>query len=468
MATATDITSERFRVAERLHGKPSDWLPVLWRGYTKSTPLTLLDDVLVRATRDDNVRAVYSSSVRHGKTTLTMAGIVRFLATRPGEAVMLCGHSQDFIEGKSRTIRDAAVRAGLKLRRDSAKLGHWELVNGASLIAAGVGAGGLTGSGASLIVCDDLFATREQAESAHERDRVDAWLTGTALTRLTPTGSAIISGARWHLDDVHARLAERGGWEMHAQPAIDEHGRALWPEGGWTLDKLDAKRREIGEYDFASLYLCSPVPRGGAMVKSAPLTYGLSDLLVALDEGARIVTSIDPSTGGAQRGGDYSAIVTMALLGYGANAHGWILNVVRERLELPALAARVRAIVAEYGASLVLAEAVAGFKGVPQTLRALDRTLRVVEVQPKGDKLTRATPFCAAVESGRVRVPDTRPAWLPAFTGELLAFPVGKHDDQIDAAAQAFNLAALSPPRHTAASLAAARARILRALPFGG
>jgi len=39
-----------------------------------------------------------------------------------------------------------------------------------------------------------------------------------------------------------------------------------------------------------------------------------------------------------------------------------------------------------------------------------------------------------------------RDAWIEPFLDELCTFPSGAHDDQIDAAADAFNELALSPP----------------------
>ena len=53
-----------------------------------------------------------------------------------------------------------------------------------------------------------------------------------------------------------------------------------------------------------------------------------------------------------------------------------------------------------------------------------------------GDKSTRASGFAAQVNAGNVRM--VRGRWNSAFTEELRQFPLGKHDDQVDAAADAF------------------------------
>ncbi len=57
-------------------------------------------------------------------------------------------------------------------------------------------------------------------------------------------------------------------------------------------------------------------------------------------------------------------------------------------------------------------------------------TLPVREVRPDRDKVTRFQPLEARYEQGLVRhTPDLD----PAFERELLGFPVGEHDDQVDA-----------------------------------
>jgi predicted phage terminase large subunit-like protein len=63
-----------------------------------------------------------------------------------------------------------------------------------------------------------------------------------------------------------------------------------------------------------------------------------------------------------------------------------------------------------------------------------------------GDKETRAFNFAAQVNAGNVRL--IQAPWNKAFIEELRAFPMGTHDDQVDAVADAFNrLAGTQPVR---------------------
>lgn len=61
-----------------------------------------------------------------------------------------------------------------------------------------------------------------------------------------------------------------------------------------------------------------------------------------------------------------------------------------------------------------------------------------------GDKVTYAAPFSSQVEAGRVYL--LRAPWNSVFLDELEAFPMGSHDDQVDAASKAFKRLTGSTP----------------------
>jgi predicted phage terminase large subunit-like protein len=63
--------------------------------------------------------------------------------------------------------------------------------------------------------------------------------------------------------------------------------------------------------------------------------------------------------------------------------------------------------------------------------RALSGFARVEGVAPSGDKQTRAEIWSLLAEQGRVTVLDGD--WIPDFLEELEEFPMGNHDDQVDA-----------------------------------
>jgi predicted phage terminase large subunit-like protein len=57
-------------------------------------------------------------------------------------------------------------------------------------------------------------------------------------------------------------------------------------------------------------------------------------------------------------------------------------------------------------------------------------------VRPRGSKEERARPISAVAEAGELR--RLRARWHGDFLDELCAFPLGRHDDQVDALSGAF------------------------------
>ena len=72
--------------------------------------------------------------------------------------------------------------------------------------------------------------------------------------------------------------------------------------------------------------------------------------------------------------------------------------------------------------------------------------IHAIGVDPDGDKIMRMAAQTAPIEAGAVHVPLNAP-WLDEFKKEVLSFPKGRHDDQIDALSQGLQRAfAPRPP----------------------
>jgi predicted phage terminase large subunit-like protein len=78
-------------------------------------------------------------------------------------------------------------------------------------------------------------------------------------------------------------------------------------------------------------------------------------------------------------------------------------------------------------------------------LRGLLAGFRVIAGPESGSKLTRAQPPAAAVAAGQMTM--LRAGWNRPFLDELVAFPGGAKDDQVDALARAFAMLAEQPMR---------------------
>ena len=71
--------------------------------------------------------------------------------------------------------------------------------------------------------------------------------------------------------------------------------------------------------------------------------------------------------------------------------------------------------------------------GLIQSLR--EQSISVTTYKPDADKRARLIAQTDLIAAGSVRLPQ-RAEWLEGFVAELLAFPSGRHDDQVDALTQ--------------------------------
>lgn len=126
----------------------------------------------------------------------------------------------------------------------------------------------------------------------------------------------------------------------------------------------------------------------------------------------------------------------------GETAAGWcLLDIVRSRVAGGQVMALVKSTAQMDGTGVQI-----GLEQEPGSSGKVAVSFMVKELAGFGvkpiavsrDKMTRAMPIFAQAEAGNLSM--VRANWNAAFLDEVAAFPSGDHDDQIDAAAHAFNL----------------------------
>ena len=375
---------------------------------------------------------------------------------------MIAGYNTELPTKNSKSVRrriesDAykAIFPDSKLSEDTRTANNWTTTKNGGVRAVGLGAG-LTGNRASTLIIDDPHKDRAGAESPTSRENVWDWYQSVAITRLTPDSLVVIIMTRWHEDDLVGRLTnpemtkrleEQGFknqvYEVINFPAICEaeefdvlgrkEGEALWPENK-DSQFIEARKVMLTPYEYNALYRGSPVSRGGNVVDIGMLEYIEPHEVPPNLEKVRAwdfaITKKQTS--------DYTA---SALCCYDKQMDVfYILNVMRKRMNWHELKRAVGRY-ADLEQNRIGLESVSGFIAACEEIK-LDRLGKniVVALTPKGDKLTRANPWLAKVEAGRVRV--VRGQWNYDFVEELRTFPDGKHDDQIDAVTLAWVMVA--------------------------
>lgn len=333
------------------------------------------------------------------------------------------------------------------LSTESSAADEWALTNGSEYMGGGI-LSGITGNRADFIPIDDPIKGRQEAESEVTRRRTIEAFQDDVLTRLRPGGSVMITQTRWHEDDLAGSILPvdyagesgmipcRDGqtWEVICLPAKAERaddplGRAvgeyLWPE--W-FDRQHWAQFENKPRTWASLFQQRPAPEEGDLFQAAWLrpyerapardtmtVYGGSDYAVTAD------------------GGDYTVHV---VVGIDAEERLWLLDIWRAQASSDKWVEAFCDLVLQWK-PMGWAEETGQIKaGVGPFLEKRMRARRAFvarETFPtRGDKAVRAQSIRGRMALDGLYVPINAP-WFEQFRSELLTFPTGRHDDQVDA-----------------------------------
>ena len=330
-------------------------------------------------------------------------------------------------------------------------------------VAAGVG-GGITGKGAHVLTIDDPIKNAEEADSADNREKLKDWYDSTAYTRLAPGGGVLIVQTWWHDDDLAGRLQVAMAADEEADQfvvvkyaaiaetdefldydtdlivkEVPENGKLLRLKGEalhadrYDIQKLNRIKKTIQPRFWSALYQQNPVPDDGAYFLKENFRRGelppikRSNVFIAFDFAISEKKQNDYTVGVVGLQDDDDILHVADLMRFKSADSLFIVEAI---LNLTAK---------WYSPSLVL-----GFED-GQIWRAIEALLKkrmrerrvypsIVVLKPISDKMARARPLQGRMQQGMVSFSD-KDEWYDACRQEMLRFPAGVHDDQVDALA---------------------------------
>lgn len=441
-------------------------------GFICSPHQVLIGELLMRAEAGDLPRGMVSMPPGHCKSTHCSHHFPAwYFGRNPRRKFLQAGHSQDFVENemgaKVRGIINSddyqSIFPDIKIRTDMKAKAYWGLSNmRGKYVGKGVGQG-ISGFRGDFGSVDDPYKTRQDAESQTTRDRVYKWYTDDFQSRLLPWASLFIVSTRWHSDDVCGRIEEEElkkkreaeealvqglaasmgeasfKWEIINLPAIAEDddvlgrapGEPLWPElyDSSYLTKLKGTM-ESGSWN--SLYQGTPIDVQGEMISAE--WFGRYERLPDRKDVRKVMLSVDAANTAKERS-DYSVITVWF---QDADKNHYLADVVRKKVELPKLKELIEKTYKQWNADGMLVEAKGNGLAYIQLFKGPDEKapgpIIPIEVnnQTKEFRFDKVTPI---IQAGKVFLP-TRAVWLPDYEKELVAFPNGKNDDQVDSTSQ--------------------------------
>lgn len=355
--------------------------------------------------------------------------------------ILAASHTTELAEKWGRRIRNLiaehSLALGIGLSADNQAAGRWALTSGGEYYAAGVGTG-IAGFRANIGLIDDPIRSRQDADSELIRDRIWEWYINDFSTRLVPGSRQILIQTRWHEDDLAGRALQHDDWHVISLPAEadDENdplgrklGEWLWSDGEYGYgQQLEELKRKTPARTWSALYQQRPAPEEGDFFKADWLkpydklpaletlrVYGASDYAVTADGGdytVHIVVGVDPE----------ERMYVLDLWRKQASSDEWVeafcdTVVEWKPIEWAEEQGQIRAGIGPF---------------LDRRQRERQAWVARTTFPTRGDKAVRAQSIRGRMALNGLYVP-VQAQWYPAFRSELLSFPTGKNDDQVDA-----------------------------------
>lgn len=419
-------------------------------------------------------RIIINIPPRYSKTQLLIYFVAWTMGHAPDSEYIMIGYAKMLSEESSFKVRECLQNEkyqaifGVELDNSSKAKDNFKTKKNGKVYATSTG-GTLTGKGAGklrkswggCIIADDPNNTLD-AFSETQRNNANMWFSNTLLSRrnnmkLTPI---IVIQQRVHENDISGYLlpteekdkGETGeeythieipailnkeqldefnvpadsDTRLHGDPDKDEY--PLW-HYKIALEELRNMRDNLPVLTFFGQYQQKPFAQDGAIIKakwihktSRPKPSEIRYRVFVLDT-AQTVT----------KRSDFSVILVACVL---ADGTVFIEDIHRERMEAPDLADKVldmfgkykpRKIFIEYKSSGINLIQYLKREKVPMPIEPIPRNASAGD----GDSCVRANGVSSYIKCGYVSVLGSAP-WLTTFFHELMTFPTGTHDDQVD------------------------------------
>lgn len=414
---------------------------------------------LMRVARGDCKRLIINVPPRSAKSIcVTISFIAWLMGHDPTKRVMAISYSADLSRSLAANFSTIVSSAWFQAAFPAFKIafsrdGELQTTLRGSRFAGSIG-GSVMGRGADLIVIDDPIKGLDAALSEAERRRVTEFYDSTLFSRLNDriNGAIVIVMQRLHQDDLVGHVLDKEDWTVLSIPAIApedcqyrigdsasevhdrREGDILHP-GRDTAAWLEAAKLSLGTLNFSAQYQQNPLPADGNVIKRDWIKY-VDELPDAFER--KIVSWDTASTLGENN--DFSVGTVWGAIGQDF----YLLHVERGRWESPELRQRMIRIAEVHEVNATLIEDTELGRSMSHDLRRTRKLAPILE-QARFDKTARLLAQASRFEAGQVHLPRQAP-WLAVYLSELLAFPAGRHDDQVDSTSQALKyLTRMSP-----------------------
>ena len=404
---------------------------------------TLLDD-------DCPDRLTVSQPPRTAKTSLiTLSFPFWLIYMKPTLDILIVNYSQGLADDFGVILRqlfidntDVLQDRGIYLSdKEHAKSKfRFENKNGellGSIKLVGVG-GPITGRNVDICICDDLIKGFSDCTPTL-LDKLYSWYQNILIPRLEPWSKLFMLGTRWHSQDIIGRLMEEqpDKYRFITLKALNDDGTCIWPNR-YTPEFFEERRFEVGDRVFEAQYQGQPLDLTGSFFNTdylrfeehtrANYTYGQTVRSWDLAYSDESKGQVNDSTA--------SCLMTRTL------DNNYIIHEITSE---------------QYGDKLKNILKSTAYLDTPNTPILIETGTtggaseflfkeyrdnyltgyNVKQSKPIGSKVDRATPFRDAILDGKIII-DLPDEQREKLIRQLQSFPLGAHDDIIDACSYAY------------------------------
>ena len=312
--------------------------------------------------------------------------------------------------------------------------------NEATIEAWGLVDGQPTSKHYKVLVYDDIVV-KESVSNPEMIAKTMTALEQSYNLGVTPDGVRRFVGTRWHFNDAYRTIMDRGTAKAREYPGREggtEEGKSVF----WSEETHRLKRRDMGPYTYAAQILLNPKADTMQGFRREWLRKYKS---LSRPEKMNWVLCCDAASS-KKRGSDYTA---MWAVGLGTDGNYYCVPEVRDRLNLKERGDRLFDLHRKYRPREVRYEKYGLMADTEHYLDRMEREnyrFRITEVGGQTSKEDRIKRLVPLFEAGRIWIPESLHVtdWqrvpvdnVRAFIEEeYMAFPVGLHDDMLDALAR--------------------------------
>lgn len=284
-----------------------------------------------------------------------------------------------------------------------------------------------------LIIGDDV-ENMASAKTKEGRQKTYDWIKGEVIPAGDKNTKFVIVGNLLHEDSLLMHLKsdiENGDLDgvFRAYPLLDENGMVLWPGKYPSQEDIRIERKKLGnEKAWRREYLLEIIPDDDQIITRENIHY-YEDLPKGISQ--KVIISVDLAIS-EKNSADYTAIVSIAVYGYGDNMRAYILpHPINKRMNHLTTLKEIENVYHSFkylGHCIICVENVGYQSAAIEALK--NKRLPTKGIHVTTDKRSRLVSISHMVMSGAIMFPKHGAERL---LEQIIGFGKEKHDDLVDA-----------------------------------